>query len=164
MPNAYSVILFAAGAALRLCSGGFHALQWGLIAAAVIFAFTVIFWRLGWMGGGDVKLLTAAAIFVPPFLVPMLIAATALAGGVLAIVFIIGRKLAVRPISPRPRAVLGTHFAVRAMASAPWRPPAVCRRDCNWWLDRHTARLKLIKMRLVSFINRKDARTCRRPA
>ena len=52
VPNAYSVILFAAGAALRLCTGGAHALQWGLIAAGIIFAFTVLFWRLGWMGGG----------------------------------------------------------------------------------------------------------------
>ena len=116
VPNAYSVILFAAGFGIRLCTGGAHALQWGLIAAAIIFTATVVFWRLGWMGGGDVKLLTAAAIFVPPLLVPMLVAATALAGGVLALVFIIGRKLAVRPVAPRPRAVLG-----RILRCEQWR-------------------------------------------
>jgi prepilin peptidase CpaA len=116
VPNAYSVILFGAGAAIRLCAGGAHALQWGLIAAAVIFAATVLFWRLGWMGGGDVKLLTSAAIFVPTMLVPTLVAATALAGGVLAIVFILGRKFAVRPAAPRPHAVLA-----RVLRCEQWR-------------------------------------------
>ena len=116
VPNAYSVALFATGAGLRLCAGGWHALQWGLLAAAIIFAITAAFWRLGWMGGGDVKLLTAAAIFVPPGLVPMLVAATALAGGGRAIAFIIGRKLATRPAAPRPRAVLG-----RILRCEQWR-------------------------------------------
>ncbi len=116
VPNAYSVVLFLAGVAMRLCAGGMHGLQWGLIASAIIFAFTVIFWRLGWMGGGDVKLLTAAAIFVPPALVPMLIAATALAGGVLALGFIIGRRVTSRPSAPRPTATLG-----RILRCEQWR-------------------------------------------
>ena len=102
VPNAYSVVLFAVGIALRLLLGNLHGLEWGMGASAIVFVLTVTFWALGWMGGGDVKLLTAAAIFVPPLLVPMLIAATALAGGVLALMFVIGRRVASRPTAPRP--------------------------------------------------------------
>ena len=46
----------------------------------------------------------------------MLVAATALAGGVLALAFVIGRKLAKRPVTPRPRAVLG-----RILRCEQWR-------------------------------------------
>ncbi len=116
VPNAYSVFLFLAGVALRLSTGGLHSLQWGLIASAIVFMLTVLFWWLGWMGGGDVKLLTAAAIFVQPMMVPMMIAATALAGGVLALGFIIGRRLAARPTAPRPAAMLG-----RILRCEQWR-------------------------------------------
>ncbi len=116
VPNVYSVALFLAGIVLRLSAGGVHALQWGLLASAIIFALTVVFWRLGWMGGGDVKLLTAAAIFVQPLMVPMLVAGTALAGGVLALAFIVGRRVAVRPTAARPSAILG-----RILRCEQWR-------------------------------------------
>lgn len=116
VPNAYSVILFAAGVALRLLSGGTHSLQWGLIAAAIVFALTFIFWQLGWMGGGDVKLLTASAIFVSPLTVPMLIAGTALAGGVLALIFVVGRRMARRPAASRP-----ARFVPRILRCEQWR-------------------------------------------
>jgi prepilin peptidase CpaA len=116
VPNAYSVILFALGILLRLLLGNLHGLEWGLIASAIVFTLTFIFWRLGWMGGGDVKLLTAAAIFVPPLLVPMLIAGTALAGGVLALLFVIGRRVASRPTTPRPM-----RFVPRILRCEQWR-------------------------------------------
>ena len=116
VPNLYSVILFAAGLCLRLASGGLHALEWGLAAAGIMFLVTFIFWRLRWMGGGDVKLLTAAAIFVAPLAVPMLVAATALAGGVLAMLFIVGRRVAARPAATRPQA-----FVMRVLRCEQWR-------------------------------------------
>jgi len=106
VPNCYSVILFVAGFALRLLGGGVHALEWGLGAAAVVFVLTYIFWLFGWMGGGDVKLLAAAAIFVAPLSVPALVAGTALAGGVLAMIFVVGRRVAGRPTGTRPAQML----------------------------------------------------------
>ncbi len=116
VPNLYSVLLFVAGFALRLLSGGLHALEWGLGAALIVFVVTFIFWRLRWMGGGDVKLLTAAAIFVTPLAVPMLVAGTALAGGVLALLFVIGRRLARRPAPERPQ-----RFLKRILRCEQWR-------------------------------------------
>ena len=106
VPNYYSVVLFSAGLALRLLTGGFHALEWGLAASGVMFLLTFIFWRLRWMGGGDVKLLTAAAIFVAPLAVPMLVTFTALSGGVLALLFVVGRRVARRPVRTRPQKIL----------------------------------------------------------
>jgi prepilin peptidase CpaA len=116
VPNYFSVLLILSGAALRLLGGGVHALEWGAFAAGTVFALTFIFWRLGWMGGGDVKLLAAAALFVPPILVPMMIASTALAGGVLAVFFVIGRRLARRPQGARPLA-----FIPRILRCEQWR-------------------------------------------
>jgi prepilin peptidase CpaA len=100
VPNLYSVVLFAAG----------------FVAAAIVFLVTFVFWRLRWMGGGDVKLLTAAAIFVAPLAVPMLVAATALAGGALALLFIAGGRLAKQPAATRPRA-----FVSRVLRCEQWR-------------------------------------------
>jgi prepilin peptidase CpaA len=116
VPNAYSVVLFAAGIALRLLASGLHGLEWGLVAAAIVFALTFLFWRLGWMGGGDVKLLTAASIFVSPLMVPMMIAGTALAGGVLALIFVVGRRVTQRPRIARP-----VQFLPRILRCEQWR-------------------------------------------
>jgi prepilin peptidase CpaA len=116
VPNFYSVLLFGAGVALRLLNGGGHALSWGLVACFIVFAVTFICWRLGWMGGGDVKLLTASAIFVAPLHVPELVASTAMAGGLLALVFVVGRRLARRPAPGRP-----PHFMPRILRCELWR-------------------------------------------
>ena len=116
VPNLYSVMLFGLGAALRLIEGGFTFLEWGLAASCIIFALTFIFWRLGWMGGGDVKLLTGAAMFVAPIVVPLMVAGTALAGGVLALVFVAGRRLAPRPASGPRSGIIS-----RLMKCEQWR-------------------------------------------
>ena len=55
-----------------------------LCAAAVFAAGTLLFSR-GLMGGGDVKLLTAATLWAGPGLTPALLIATAFLGGVLAL-------------------------------------------------------------------------------
>jgi prepilin peptidase CpaA len=51
-----------------------------LVIFAAMFAF-------GWMGGGDVKLLTALALWIHPYWFAQLIVVMALAGGVLTLVF-----------------------------------------------------------------------------
>ena len=61
------------------------ALQLGIAAAA--FALLAGLFALGAMGGGDVKLLTALALWVPPMLFVQLLIVMALVGGVLTIVF-----------------------------------------------------------------------------
>jgi prepilin peptidase CpaA len=72
------------------------AIQLGLGAA--VFAFFALSFRLGMMGGGDVKLLAALALWLPvETLVPMLMV-MALIGGVVTVAVIVGRRL--RRIGP----------------------------------------------------------------
>ena len=76
-----------------------------LLVGTTVFVLTGLCWKRGWLGGGDVKLLGAAAIAVPPVLVPPFIAAVALAGGVLGLVYLASGRLipAARPRRPTDR-------------------------------------------------------------
>ncbi len=101
VPNRVSAALLAIGVALRLLQGD---LPWGLGCGLAVFVVTYAFWRFGWMGGADVKLLTAASVFVAPHMVPTLVVGTSLAGGVLALLYVAGSRLAPRPVAePMPR-------------------------------------------------------------
>jgi prepilin peptidase CpaA len=106
VPNRISVALLACGIVLRLLDGGTHQLMWGLLCGGAVFIVTYACWRFGWMGGADVKLLTAAAVFVPPVMVPTLLLGTSLAGGAIALTYIIGSRLAPRPPADRPAGLL----------------------------------------------------------
>lgn len=57
----------------------------GLIAAAIVFAVGFALFNFGVLGGGDVKLLSAVALYAGSQWVAPLIAVTAIAGGVLSI-------------------------------------------------------------------------------
>jgi len=57
-----------------------------LAVAVGAFAVLAVLFALKLMGGGDVKLLTALALWVPPLLFVQLLVVMALAGGVLTIV------------------------------------------------------------------------------
>jgi prepilin peptidase CpaA len=81
-----------------------------LLVGTTVFILTGLCWKRGWLGGGDVKLLGAAAIAVPPVLVPPFVAAVALAGGVLGLVYLACGRL-IPAMAPR-----------RPNAMAPWRP------------------------------------------
>lgn len=54
-----------------------------LLATAVLLAGAVAFAR-GWLGGGDVKLLAAASLWVPPAQLPGFLVLVAMLGGALA--------------------------------------------------------------------------------
>lgn len=113
VPDWVSVALAADGCLLRLLN---HNLPAGLACGLIVFTLSAICWRRGWLGGGDVKLLGATAVLLPPSVVPGYIAAVALAGGGLALLYLLlGR------IVPAPR--------LRHSASLPWRILIVeCRR------------------------------------
>lgn len=85
IPNGASIALVLTGTALRLQDGGIVA---GLLLAAAVFGVAVVCWQRGWMGG-DVKLLAATALVVPPLQVGSLLMLTALSGGVLAVLYLI---------------------------------------------------------------------------
>ena len=60
-----------------------------LAVAAIVFLVGFALWRLGSLGGGDVKLLVAATFFVGLDGVSVLLAGTALAGGALALAYLL---------------------------------------------------------------------------
>jgi prepilin peptidase CpaA len=109
--------LVLALAATGLLSAVLHGHVLGaLIAAGGIFVVSALCWRRGWMGGGDVKLLAAAALGMPPNSILAFAAAVAIAGGLLALLYLLGRRLVHAPASRRPPGMLA-----RAVRVERWR-------------------------------------------
>ena len=63
-----------------------------LPAAFAVYVFGALCWHRGWLGGADVRLMAAAALLVPPSMVLSMLSATALAGGVVGLVFWAARR------------------------------------------------------------------------
>lgn len=67
-----------------------------LILAALAFAVGLVLYARDLLGGGDVKLLAAAVLWIPPALVPAQITWVAISGAVLAILLLAARGIAQR--------------------------------------------------------------------
>jgi len=108
VPNRVSLIVAAAGLGLNALDGQ---LVPALFGDGLVFAGCWYCWRRGWIGGGDVKLLSACALLVPPASVPELVLSTAIAGAVLALLYLaLGLALARRlpgGAAARPSGLLG---------------------------------------------------------
>ncbi len=106
VPNALSAILATIGLFLRAIAGS---LSGGMVAALAMFAMAAFCWRRGWIGGGDVKLLAATALTVPPLRAPAFLLAVALAGGVLAVLYLLLSGLLAGRAHPYPPPRHPTH-------------------------------------------------------
>lgn len=113
VPNFLATILALLGLALRFLHGD---LPGGLLAGLLVFIAAAFCWRRGWMGGGDVKLLAAAAIAVPPAAVISFIAAVGLFGGFLAMLYLAARRFVTPPGVARPHSL-----PARALRVERWR-------------------------------------------
>ena len=91
--------LAAIGLILRVIDGSW---AWSLLAFAIVFAVTLGCWLRGWMGGGDVKLLAACALLVPPGAVFPMITMVGVAGGALAAIYLVARRIVPRPAPCAP--------------------------------------------------------------
>src|ERR1700722_11329680 len=98
VPNGLSLIVAVAGLGMNTIDGQLLA---ALFGGGLVFAATWDCWRRGWIGGGDVKLLSACAMLVPPASVPELVLGTAIAGGVLALIYLALARLMPRGATPR---------------------------------------------------------------
>ncbi len=103
VPNTVCAGLALCGLLMRGLDGD---LPSALAAALLVFACAFICWRLRWMGGGDVKLLGAVALLVPPVHVPMMLISICLAGGALTIPYIIARRRLRAPTGAKPATVI----------------------------------------------------------
>ncbi len=86
IPNLIVIPLAATGLAGQLFRGGASGLLSGLLAGAIVFALLWGPWAKGLLGGGDLKLATAAALWLRPGRLPLFLLAGALAGGAAAVV------------------------------------------------------------------------------
>ena len=103
IPDWVAVTLAADGCLLRLLDNHFYA---GIVCGFTIFVLAALCWRRGWLGGGDVKLLGATAILVPPSLVPGYVAAVAFMGGGLALLYLFLERIVPFPRPRRPAPLL----------------------------------------------------------
>ncbi len=87
-------------------------IQLGL--AVVVFAAFAGLFALGWLGGGDVKLLGALALWLTPGTFLDLLLAMAFAGGAIAVIFIIRRSIG------RTKAATSLPYGVAITAGGLW--------------------------------------------
>ena len=90
IPNWASAALVLVGCLMRILD---HRLVAGAGCGAAVFVLAVLCWWRGWLGGGDAKLLGAAAVLAPPSLVPDYVTMVALAGGGLALIYLVLERL-----------------------------------------------------------------------
>jgi prepilin peptidase CpaA len=95
--------LLLVGFLVRVLNGN---LIFGLSVALAIFLGAALFWRRGWLGGGDVKLLGACALLVPPRLGAEFLLDVALAGGLLAALYLALARFMTLPAAPQPSGLL----------------------------------------------------------
>lgn len=99
IPNGLVAAVLALALA-RAALGGFLFTAGHLLAVAVLFMACVGLFATGAIGGGDAKLLPATALALPLGAWPAFLTATALSGGVIALVMLaagrLGRRLAAR--------------------------------------------------------------------
>jgi prepilin peptidase CpaA len=116
VPNRYCVALALSGLVGQGLSGSASHVGLAIVIAAILFVPLLMLHGYHIVGGGDVKLLTAIAIGLPPLGVVSLLYATALIGGVLAVAHLAMRRL------PRPELANSGASALRRVYTAErWR-------------------------------------------
>ena len=91
IPDSLSIIILAAAIGYGMVTPGFGWLS-HFASGALVFVVGLLAFARGWMGGGDVKLLAAIGAWTGLAGLPMQWIATAIAGGVLALVMIVMRR------------------------------------------------------------------------
>ncbi len=98
IPNRVSVLLVASfGIIAFVVNPSWSVLSNHLMVGAVVFAISIGMFAMGWLGGGDAKLLPAASLWIGPDLLGNYLVCVGLLGGVLALVLLRYRSVAVLP-------------------------------------------------------------------
>ena len=94
IPNVVSIVLVALFLPFSYMTMDIDAFLGHGGIAAVVFAIALIFYAFGWMGGGDVKFMSAASLWVGPGLILQFLFNLALIGALVAILILLTRKYA----------------------------------------------------------------------
>ncbi|MEJ2546776.1 MAG: A24 family peptidase [Gemmatimonadota bacterium] len=113
IPNALTIAGLCLALGLRALQGG-PMLVDGLLGAAMGFVVSFPLFALGGMGGGDVKLITAVGAFLGPLQLTYALLATALIGGLFALI-VAARRGALRRVVRSSGGVAATLLAGLAM-------------------------------------------------
>ena len=119
IPNRIAAGVAVLGMAARLFTGP-SALLVSLAIALALFACMVLLHARGVFGGGDVKLAAATCLGLSPASANRFIFVTAMAGGVLALLHLVGRR-AVRNWPSRAPPPRGTSLLRRIVSVEIWR-------------------------------------------
>jgi prepilin peptidase CpaA len=94
VPNWVSVVIVAAFLAFGATEAlGWSVLLWHLAAGFAVLAIGLVLFGLGWMGGADVKLIAAGAVWTGWLLLAQFVLLVALFGGALAALLLVARRI-----------------------------------------------------------------------
>jgi prepilin peptidase CpaA len=115
IPNTIAALVAVCGLAARLGAGDATI---SVCVAGLVFGVAFLLWLRGFLGGGDVKLLGACAILVPPHAVLSMVLDIAIAGGALAAIYLCLRVAVPKNVDRvnRPRSFVG-----RVLRAEQWR-------------------------------------------
>ena len=124
IPDALSIALLAAAVGYGFATPGFG-WGWHGLSVVAVFAFGLLSFSRGWLGGGDVKLLTGVAAWASIGQVLLLMSCIAISGGMLAIMLLAARGglklIAAEAAPPRVfRAGEPLPYAVAIAAGSLW--------------------------------------------
>ena len=109
--NEICLVLALLGAARQFIAGPMQLAQ-SLIVATILLLLLFVIYQRRLIGGGDVKLLAALSIGLPPAGVIQLLTVTALAGGALAMLHLVMRALPSPKLAPAGSSVLRRVYAI----------------------------------------------------
>ena len=93
IPDAISIAVVVLAVPFGLATPGFDWLP-HIAAPVAMFGFGLLAFSRGWLGGGDVKLMSALAAWSGLGGLPLMFVAISLSGGALALVYAAGRRIA----------------------------------------------------------------------
>lgn len=105
IPDTVSILIAALGILLRALQGP-SALVVSAAAALLLFLVLLLLFARGFIGGGDVKIMTALAIALPPADSYRFVIITVMAGGVLGIAYLLLSFRPRRPSGTGPKSLL----------------------------------------------------------
>jgi prepilin peptidase CpaA len=98
IPNRVSILLVASFAVVAFVVGpSWAVLNKHLVIAAIVFVVAIAMFAMGWLGGGDAKLLSATSLWIGPELLGSYLVCVGLTGGVLAVALLRYRSVVVLP-------------------------------------------------------------------
>lgn len=115
IPDTVSILIVVAGVSTRLFEG-WAAAGTSLLTGLAMFALLLPLAARGWLGGGDVKLMSAMATGLALGDTWTFVVATVFAGGILGVAYILARRLV-----PQPRLAGDAGLLRRIMTVEAWR-------------------------------------------